>query len=206
MISYTISERAYVKVILHAAKYPHKQVNGVLIGKDAGSGAVQIVDSIPLLHHWTSLSPSMEIGLDLARNYAQSEDLDIVGYYQATERSNVDDNALAPVGERVAEIIKASFPHAVAIIVDGSKIVAGEPALIPYLTSGSSTLWRPAVRKEDVQPFTETSHFKLALQSSPTRALELIQGPKLYEKLGDFDDHLEDVSIDWLRNRDCNFS
>ena len=65
MISYTVSERAYVKILLHAAKYPHKPVNGVLVGKDAGSGAVQIVDSIPLLHHWTGLSPSMEIGLDL---------------------------------------------------------------------------------------------------------------------------------------------
>ena len=64
MVSYTISHQAYVKIALHAAKYPHRLVNGVLIG-DGKGGSVDIVDAVPLLHHWTSLSPSMEIGIDL---------------------------------------------------------------------------------------------------------------------------------------------
>jgi hypothetical protein len=61
---YVVSHQAYVKMFFHAAKYPHRPVNGVLLGK-ALSGSVIIEDSIPLLHHWTSLSPMMEIGLDL---------------------------------------------------------------------------------------------------------------------------------------------
>ena len=64
MSSYTISEKAYFKLFFHAAKHPHRQVNGVLVGKKEGA-AVIIEDAIPLLHHWTSLSPMMEIGLDL---------------------------------------------------------------------------------------------------------------------------------------------
>ena len=64
MTSYNITEKAYAKVAFHAAKYPHKQVYGVLIGKTE-NGVTELKDAIPLLHHWTSLSPSMEIGLDL---------------------------------------------------------------------------------------------------------------------------------------------
>ena len=79
MISYTVFDKAYIKIVLHAAKYPHKRVNGVLIGKDAGSGAIQFVDSVPLLHHWTGLSPSTEIGIDLVRSilYSWHELIDI---------------------------------------------------------------------------------------------------------------------------------
>lgn len=64
MVSYSILHKAYVKIFLHAAKHPHKQVNGVLLGKLV-SDVVIIQDVVPLLHHWTSLSPMMEIGLDL---------------------------------------------------------------------------------------------------------------------------------------------
>ena len=69
MVSYTVSHLAYIKVTLHAAKYPHKQVNGVLLGNTTGSAGqaqVEVTNAIPLLHHWTSLSPMMEIGLDMA--------------------------------------------------------------------------------------------------------------------------------------------
>lgn len=64
MSSYTLSARAYLKIFFHAAKHPHKPVNGVLLGK-AVDGSILVEDAVPLLHHWTSLSPMMEIGLDL---------------------------------------------------------------------------------------------------------------------------------------------
>lgn len=65
--SYTLSARAYFKIFFHAAKHPHQPVNGVLVGKEESQGKVVIEDTIPLLHHWTSLSPMMEISLDLVR-------------------------------------------------------------------------------------------------------------------------------------------
>ena len=64
MPSYTFSDDAYLKLFFHCAKYPHRAVNGVLLGTEAGD-EVQITDAVPLLHHWTHLSPMMEIGLDL---------------------------------------------------------------------------------------------------------------------------------------------
>lgn len=54
-----------MKLFFHLAKHPHQRVNGVLIGKETPDGGVEATDTIPLLHHWTSLSPMMEIGLDL---------------------------------------------------------------------------------------------------------------------------------------------
>ena len=77
----------------------------------------------------------------------------------------------------------------------------------PYLPQGpgsSSGLWRPAVRKEDVLPFGSSSHYKLESTDVPSRALELVRKSRLQEKIGDFDDHLEDVSVDWLRNSVLN--
>jgi len=66
--SYTVTPEAYYKVFFHAAKHPHLPVNGVLLGvKDSQTNSVTIQDTVPLLHHWTSLSPMMEIGLDLVR-------------------------------------------------------------------------------------------------------------------------------------------
>ncbi|THH09948.1 hypothetical protein EW145_g1652 [Phellinidium pouzarii] len=183
MVNYTVSQRAYLKIGFHAAKYPHRQVNGVLLGKESPE-SIEISDAIPLLHHWTSLSPSMEIGLDLA-----------------SEQPN--DTTLTPVGEKVAETIKKSFQQAIAFVVDGTKVAAGEPALIPYLPQGSSSPWRPAPHNGDIQSFSATSQFKLEPPSAAADILRLIRDSNLHLKLGDFDDHLEDVSIDWLRNKDC---
>lgn len=63
-VNYVIGPIAYVKIVAHAAKYPSAHANGVLLGKREGN-RVSVVDATPLLHHWTSLSPVMEIGLDL---------------------------------------------------------------------------------------------------------------------------------------------
>jgi hypothetical protein len=77
--SYTISAEAYYKIFFHTAKHPHQPVNGVLLGTQERSGKsgtahgpVTIADAVPLLHHWTSLSPMMEIGLDLVRSLSSA--------------------------------------------------------------------------------------------------------------------------------------
>ncbi|KZV84929.1 UPF0172-domain-containing protein [Exidia glandulosa HHB12029] len=189
-MSYVISHQAYIKIVFHAAQHPHKPVNGVLLGRSTGS-SVDVVDTIPLLHHWTSLSPSMEIGLDLAYGHAESEQLTVVGYYQATERT--DDNALAPVGERVASKIKERFAQAIALVIDGQTLGSGSVALIPYVSSGSS--WR--------KDAWAAPRYALASPASPARALALIRDNGAHRALADFDDHLEDVALDWLRNPDA---
>lgn len=198
MVSYSLSENAYLKIFFHAAKHPHLPVNGVLLGRQT-SDVVVIEDIIPLLHHWTNLSPMMEIGLDLAKGHAEAQEMSLVGYYQASER--LDDTALAPVGERVAQKIRDQFNDAVAFVIDGDKLGTGDPALLPYLPQPSTTLWRPCTAQSPA--FTTGSNFLLAKADSPSRAIALVRDHNLHEKFGDFDDHLEDVTIDWLRNNAC---
>ena len=61
-----LSHQAYVGILLHTARHASETVNGVLLGS-AWQDEISVQRTIPLLHHWTSLSPMMEIGLDLVR-------------------------------------------------------------------------------------------------------------------------------------------
>lgn len=64
MAEYQISSCAYVKMLLHAAKYPHNAVNGVLLAEKEREGKNwNVVDAIPLFHISLYLSPMAEIAL-----------------------------------------------------------------------------------------------------------------------------------------------
>ena len=60
---YTLSRRAIMKMILHAAKYPHRAVNGVIIGTVASDRSVEMVDAVPLFHSHLALAPMLETAL-----------------------------------------------------------------------------------------------------------------------------------------------
>ena len=65
MKEYIFSTKAFSKVALHAAKYPHCAINGIFLSKkhiDDGS-PLELLDCIPLFHLNLSLSPMMEIAL-----------------------------------------------------------------------------------------------------------------------------------------------
>lgn len=59
-------------MLLHAAKYPHCAVNGLLVAektkgkkKDGHSGPVLCVDCVPLFHGTLALAPMLEVALTL---------------------------------------------------------------------------------------------------------------------------------------------
>ncbi|KIY45580.1 UPF0172-domain-containing protein [Fistulina hepatica ATCC 64428] len=194
---YEVSQKAYFKMLFHCAKYPQQPVNGVLLGKQSGEH-IDIIDAIPLLHHWTSLSPMMEIGLGVAQNHAESSGMQLVAYYQAS--CTLDDTALAPVGEVIASKIKSTFKHAVAFVIDGERI-GSAAALVPYV-SESGASWQ----KYKSSSFESGSQFQLSPPDVPTLAMSLVRREQRHLKFGDFDDHLEDVTIDWLNNSACMVS
>lgn len=64
MTEFSVSTQAYCKMVLHALKYPHCPVNGVLLAdRKKGTNVIHIVDSVPLFHRWLSLTPALEIAL-----------------------------------------------------------------------------------------------------------------------------------------------
>lgn len=146
---YALSKNAYLKLYLHAAKYPHRPVNGLLLSSPPtpGSNDVTITDAIPLLHHHTTLSPMMELGLDLANIHAKETGRVVVGFYQASEGST---QRLDAVGEKVAGRIKEGFKDAIAVVIDGVKLGSGDaivvcPSFVPF--SFSLILRRPSTNQ-----------------------------------------------------------
>lgn len=67
-----LTSQAYCKMLLHAAKYPHCAVNGLLVAektkekkKDGHSEPVLCVDCVPLFHGTLALAPMLEVALSL---------------------------------------------------------------------------------------------------------------------------------------------
>ena len=77
-MKYTLSDRAYCKLILHALKHPLRSVCGALIGRCDGD-VVQVIDAIPYLHTTVATAPNAEIALEQSCAYAVSGGNALVG-------------------------------------------------------------------------------------------------------------------------------
>lgn len=70
-----LTSQAYCKMLLHAAKYPHYAVNGLLVAektkekkKDRDhSEPILCVDCVPLFHGTLALAPMLEVALTMVR-------------------------------------------------------------------------------------------------------------------------------------------
>ncbi|KAL0079260.1 hypothetical protein J3Q64DRAFT_1259629 [Phycomyces blakesleeanus] len=189
-IQYKVSPRAYALPILHAAKYSSSTVCGVLLGK-VDAQEVEVVSAIPFFHHWTALTPMLETALQQAEIYATLNDLKIVGWYQANEHDDdvtVHDNAI-----KVTDLIRQRIPQAVIFIVDDRKTDSSdkkESSILPYIFSENQ--WRA-----NKLAFTKESNFGFTYEETVPKVRGLFS-TSAYNKVVDFDDHLEDVSLDWF--------
>ena len=81
--SIDLSIRAYAKIILHAAKYPHCAVNGVLLAKippkGQKTGKLSLIDAIPLFHQNLGLTPMVEVALTQIETHASGVGMAIAG-------------------------------------------------------------------------------------------------------------------------------
>lgn len=75
MAEVKFSARAYCKMMLHAAKYPHCAINGVLLAEEQKSKedkkgrGLFICDAIPLFHHCLHVTPMAEVALTQVCNF-----------------------------------------------------------------------------------------------------------------------------------------
>ncbi|CAN0325049.1 unnamed protein product, partial [Ectocarpus fasciculatus] len=79
-----VEEAAYLKLMLHAAKYPWAAVNGFLLGEEGLTGQASVVyllDAVPLFHTST-LAPLLETSAVMVDAHAARSGLCIVGFYQ----------------------------------------------------------------------------------------------------------------------------
>ena len=70
-MKFNLSSRSYAKILLHTSKYPHKAVNGVLLGGETvQDGEVYVLDAVPLFHICLGLAPMLEVALARVRQKA----------------------------------------------------------------------------------------------------------------------------------------
>ncbi|KAM0756611.1 UPF0172-domain-containing protein [Meredithblackwellia eburnea MCA 4105] len=188
MASYTISPLAYTKLVFHAAKWPSDSVTGLLVGTfDQKTKKGDIEDVIPLLHHWTELSMAMEAGLQLVEVYVKSKSQSFLGLYVAN--AGLEDASIPSSTSIVADALVKELGQAVVLVVDNSKLGStSESPLLPFLSTSSFTSSTPS-----------PAALVLTSPSIVATALEGIKSGK-HIAVGDFDEHAEDLTVDWLVN------
>ncbi|XP_075494469.1 ER membrane protein complex subunit 8/9 homolog [Primulina tabacum] len=191
---YEIHQIAYIKLVLHALKHRTSAVNAVLIGRSAAFGnSVEIIDSVPLFHSQIGLLPPLEIALTMIEEYYGEKGLGIVGYFHANERFN--DFELAGVAKNIGDHITRYFPQAALLLLDNKKLEAlpqgkDRSPVMQLYSKDASKNWKLA-------GLDGSNHLTLKEPSANIVLLDYISSEK-WKDIIDFDDHLDDISKDWL--------
>ncbi|XP_076667806.1 ER membrane protein complex subunit 8/9 [Andrena cerasifolii] len=196
MADISFSSRAYCKIILHAAKYPHCAINGLLLAKQKNKGdgksmELRIEDAIPLFHICLHVSPMAEIALAMVDQYAMSRGLVLAGYYLANE--TIHDLSTDKPAHRMADKIAENCGNALLVVVDNKEVTLGmnaNPLRVSQFVDGK---WK-------TKDISDVFYDKGVMH---TDALYSLLKAELYRNLVDFDNHLDDISLDW-QNRKLN--
>jgi len=189
-LSMSLTSSAYLKSLLHAAKYPSSPVFGLLIGiKTKGTRSWLITDSVPLFHTHV-LAPMLELAFLQVEEYCRCMSLRdhkkfrILGCYVANERmTDLDMNVMT---RRVAlRINTVTSGRAVVLMIDNTKIAKPVNALRTMLCAEKH--WRLAQDSEEYSP--------------PKRVYTEL--PELIRKdrergINDFEEHLANPSKDYF--------
>ena len=200
--SIELTTRAYSKIILHAAKYPYASVNGVVLaksppkGQKAGAAAkLSLIDTIPLFHQSEGLSPMVEVALTQIESRAASVGMVIAGFYHANRSFHLP-SSIDVFSQRIADRVADLCPlgRAALLTVDNRRLGLNmeQHALLGQMFIGNAEggpgggRWRTIANKS-----IRVDDMAFAITSS------LLHGRK-YKDLSDFDNHLDDVSQDYL--------
>ncbi|KAI8008353.1 hypothetical protein LOK49_LG07G03541 [Camellia lanceoleosa] len=194
-VRYQIGQNAYIKLILHALKHRSSAVNGVLLGRLSGGDSnpvVEIADSVPLFHSQIGLLPPLEIALIQIEEYYGAQGLSIVGYFHANER--FDDSELENVAKNFGDHIHRYFTQAGLLLLDNKKLEAlpkgkDRSPVIQLYTRDSSKSWKLIG--------DGSSRLTMKEPAANIVLLDYISNQK-WQDIVDFDDHLDDISKDWL--------
>ncbi|KAM8961790.1 ER membrane protein complex subunit 9 [Pelodytes ibericus] len=188
MCEVELSTRVYVKMRLHAARYPHCTVSGVLVGR-RGNGCVTLYDCVPICHLYHPLALSLEVALTQIDSWSALQGMVIAGYYQAN--SGLKDNSPGCTALRSASLISEYQEDAVLIMMDNEHLSLN-PGIPPLtvLHQNSSKEWVP---KE--KTLVMWGHWE-----ETQRITRQLLHAKAYQHLVDFDTHLDDIRADWTNS------
>ncbi|KAF7144424.1 hypothetical protein RHSIM_Rhsim04G0011100 [Rhododendron simsii] len=172
---YEIGQNAYIKLVLHALNHKTSAVNGLLLGRLSANNndVVEITESI--------------------EEFYRAQGLDIVGYFHANER--FDDIELGNVARNIGDHIHRYFPQAALLLLDNKKLEAiskgkDRSPVVQLYTRDSSKSWKQVGSDG-------SSRLAIKEPSANIVLLDYISSQK-WQDIVDFDDHLDDISKDWL--------
>ncbi|KAI8103870.1 hypothetical protein M9435_006396 [Picochlorum sp. BPE23] len=207
----TIEEDAAIRLTLHALKYPRASCNGILLGR-IDDGDVIVSEIVPVCHTYTTLPGQMEIALCMVDKACQksAEQTGIVGYYQCNER--LGDLDLGLVGQKIADtisrLISGGKSDGVVLMLDGKAL----SSLMGIQNtnnknnnnSSSSSSSSPFVSLKKSQGWVQMERDCIRLpfgkDTLASKLKQLIQ-ERAHEAIVDFEDHMEDITQDWLPKR-----
>ncbi|XP_062501164.1 ER membrane protein complex subunit 8-like [Corticium candelabrum] len=192
-MKFSLSVVAYSKIVLHACRYPHRGVNGVLLGHVDDGDVLRLVDAVPLFHFALGLVPMLEVALCQIEIYTRKMSLQIVGYYQANE--HLEDSSPDTIAYRIADKIREnvmSCRSPVLLMVHNWNfgLTTGDVPLKAYCLGHEGKSWKKQEWEDGIlEGGASTLQFVSGLVTS-----------KEHEKLVDFDTHLNDITQDWLNS------
>lgn len=183
--SASISPLAYKKLVLHTAKYPTARVLGLLLASSSSSSStLTIVDAIPLSRHWTSLAPIAEVALSLATTYAASQNLCIVGLYEAPEL--ISDRAPSPQASKLAEkVATLANKDALLLLVNNATLLSGSDSSLSGYTVAANAGGRGAEAKPKALQGAQAVQLEDAAKAKELDGA--VRKDSAWEKIVDFD-------------------
>uniref|UniRef100_A0A0N5AUA7 MPN domain-containing protein n=1 Tax=Syphacia muris TaxID=451379 RepID=A0A0N5AUA7_9BILA len=176
-----ITTHCYLKMILHALKYPHCAVLGLIIGDE--SSISKCVDAIPVIHESASLVTALEAALLSVLEFCERNSHTIIGVYFSNERYL--DNGLDQFAQRAATKVALFCKKPILLQIDNSRLSADEEshALIAYEVASQN--WTPI-------------GVALCNEEAAIKAVRKAMQNKCYRKIIDFENHLEDPLKDFF--------
>jgi ER membrane protein complex subunit 8/9 len=195
MALYNFTSKAYAKAVLHAAKYPSVAVFGVFLGTKGNDSkendTPQVVDTVPLFHG-VPLAAMMEIALTQVDEYCRLNKLEIMGCYFANKL--LRDREVSVHAKKIGVAIAKQNRQAFIAQLDNTKLGhtdKSECGLFIYKTK-NDTHWS----------MDQSFHRNVfADVEKTTKLVNALLDKNVHHALADFDDHLDDVSQDWLNVR-----
>ncbi|XP_048218739.1 ER membrane protein complex subunit 9 isoform X1 [Perognathus longimembris pacificus] len=185
-----ISARAYAKMSLHAARYPHAAVNGLLLAPaPRARECLCLTDCVPLFHGQLALSVMLEVALHQVDVWGAQAGLVVAGYYHAN--AALGDRSPGSLALKIAGRIAEFFPDAVLIMLDNKKMVP-QPRVPPVIVLESQGLhWVPKDKNLVMWRDWEESR----------RMVGALLERRAHQHLVDFDCHLDDIRQDWTNQK-----
>lgn len=201
----SVSADAYTKAVLHAMKHPTQPVLGFLMGKATGADkSTFIADAVPILHTNGAVfkSPTVEIAFLQCQAVGRTKGLSVVGVYAANE--HVKDNAVSETTKKWAGFIAEQTAAPAASIVvwqlNNSLVRADNSSAVAVVQYKGGNY-----RTEVPIAFSRWNTSTCAADAiAPKEAVERLSRAMeafLHMKLWDFEEHLEDVSLDYFNQR-----